>query len=442
MSQPHVPLMKSLRALRHLAGLDYADAATLPEEQRRGMRDMYVNGILSNFSDNATSSYAGLFMVAMGATDAQIGFLSTLAQALAALAPVPGAMAAERLRAYHLSVFLPSLTARIGYLALAALPLLQVGQPLIAVATLVFALRSFLVSFTSAPWTAMMGQLAPAWLRARYFSARNFAISIAIIAGTTLAGQMINRLGFPLGYQAVFVMSAVTGFVASYIFARLPRFAFARLEAGRPRAEAAAGAAKPASRPPMAALLRHGPYARYMACSCALAFAVNVGGPFIGLYQVRVLHFDAATIGLMTSAQLAMSIVMGRVYGSVVIPRFGDFRVMRALRLLVPLLPLAWLLVRDPFLGVLVSLAAGAIWSGHELANFNGLLDVTPEDRRAIYLAVHTVTTSLSSALGPAIGGLLSGMIGYHPLFVASAALCLLSALLFVVLVRDWAARA
>jgi predicted MFS family arabinose efflux permease len=114
---------------------------------------------------------------------------------------------------------------------------------------------------------------------------------------------------------------------------------------------------------------------------------------------------------------------------------------MRVLRFATGLVPLAWLFVIDPFTGALVGMAVGVIWSGHELANFNGLLEITPEEGRVRYIAVHTVATSLSAALGPAIGGLLTGVIGYHPLFIASGVLRMLSALLLVLLVKDWAAH-
>ena len=189
------------------------------------------------------------------------------------------------------------------------------------------------------------------------------------------------------------------------------------------------------------AMMRQAPFISFMICSCALSFGVNVGGPFIALYQVRELHFTAATIGLLASAELAMNIIMQRVYGAVLIPRFGDYRVMRTLRFATGLVPLAWLFVRDPVAGAVVGMLTGIIWSGHDLANFNGLLEVTPEEGRASYIALHTVTTSLSAAIGPPIGGVLTGVIGYHPLFMASALLRVVAAIMLGIFVRDWAAN-
>ena len=426
---------KGIRYLRQLAGLNYGDTVALPDAQRSSLHNMYLNGIFGSFSDGASGSYTNVFMVALRATDTQIGFLNTFTQALAALAPLPGALVAERTGAYRATVLWPSVLARVGFVLLVALPLFQIGQPVIAAAIVIFSLRSFLLSLVGAPWAAAMGQMVPLRIRANYFSARNFAGGVAVIAGTLLAGQIITGFGFPSGYQIVYLMSALVGFYASSVYARVPGTAYGSLEGRKPDDQ------DTRRKISLLAFLRHGPFARFVLCSCVLSFAVSVGGPFIALYQVRVLQFDAATIGVLASAELAMNIVMQRVYGSLLIPRFGDYRVMRSLRFATGLVPLAWLFVRDPIAGALVGVGAGAIWSGHELANFNGLLEIASEEGRASYIAVYTVLTSLSAALGPAIGGLLTGVIGYHPLFITSGVLRMLSAVLLLLLVRDWATK-
>lgn len=418
--------------LKRLTGLDYADAEPLTHERRSCLRHMYVNGIFANFSDGAAANYTSLFMIALRATDAQIGLLATFVQALAALSPLPGAYIAERTHAYRATIIWPILVARFGYLLLALLPLVLIGQPLIAIAMLVLSARSFLTSLVGAPWTAAMGQMVPLLLRARYFSARNFAGGIAVIAGTVIAGIIITTLGFPLGYQLVFLISAVVGLIASFIYARVPRSAYGNLEVRSQSGE------QSRTRLTLKSILTQKQFIRYTLCSGALAFAVNVGGPFITLYQVRELHFSAATIGLLVSVELATNIIMQRIYGSILIPRFGDYQVMRVLRIATALIPLAWLFITEPLAGVLIGMVAGAVWSGHDLANFNGLLEVAPEKSMASYIAVHTVTVSLCAALGPAIGGLLTGLIGYRPLFLASGVLRCLAGVLLLVLVSDW----
>lgn len=424
---------KSKHALRQLAGLNYADGEPLREGQRSCLKHMYVNGIFSNFSDGSAANYTNLFMVALGATNTQIGFMSTLVQALAAIAPLPGAYLAERTRAYRASILYPGIIARVGYLCLAVLPFMQIGQPIVAGAMLIFALRSLLTSSVGAQWTAAMGVMVPIRMRAAYFSARNFAGGVAVILGTLIAGQIITSFGFPHGYQLLYLIAAVVGFVASYYYARVPRSAYGSLES-RPREKA-----RPSAKALFVEILGQKHFMRYMLCAGALSFTVNLSSPFIGLYQIRVLGFSAATIGLIASSELAMNIIMQRVYGSFVIPRLGDYRVMSVLRFGTAFVPLFWLFVTGPVGGMLASFFSGAMWSGHDLANFNVQLELVPEQNRANLIAVNTVVASLCAALGPAIGGVLTDTIGYHPVFIISVILRLVAALLLVLLMRDWA---
>jgi predicted MFS family arabinose efflux permease len=111
---------------------------------------------------------------------------------------------------------------------------------------------------------------------------------------------------------------------------------------------------------------------------------------------------------------------------------------MRVLRILTAAVPFGWIFIQSPLVGVLNHVVAGAVWSGHELAAFNGLLSVTPEEGRARFIAINALAVSICAALGPVLGGLLSELIGYQPLFGLSAALRVAAGILFIVLVRDW----
>ena len=418
---------------RRALGLDYADDVPLDADRRRGLSLMYWNAAYALFSEAAITNYTNVFLVALRASNAQIGLLSTATQVFTALAPVPAAALAERTGAYKASVVVPNLIARAGFLALIALPFLQIGQNAIGIAIAIFGLRAFLASWSTAPWTAFVGKLVPLNIRANYFAARNFIGGIASIVGVLLSGQIITALGYPVGFQVAFALSMIVGLGATFSFARIP-MKEERLESGGWRKRINLQSLIPN----LSSFSLKTNYGRFLICSCALAFAVNIGGPFIGVFQVKQLGFAAATIGVLASLEQGVNIVMQRVYGSALIPRFGDFRVMRFLRFLTCLIPLAWALgiVNNPVTAIPVAILAGSIWSGHELANFNCLLAITPEDNRASAIATYTFAVSMFTALGPALGGVLTDIIGYQPLFAISAVLRVAAAVLLSVLVK------
>ncbi len=429
--------MKQL--FRRALGLDYADDVPLDPNRRTGLNLLYWNAAFALASEAAIANYANVFLVALKATNAQIGLLSTATQLFTALAPVPAAALAERTGAYKASVVIPNLIARSGFVALIALPFFQLGQSAVGIAIAIFALRAFMQSWSIAPWMAFVGKLVPLNIRANYFAARNFVGGIATILGALLAGQIITAFGYPAGFQIAFVLSLLIGMGATWTFWRIP------LKETKPdgsdksdRSDWRKVLNLQTLLPNFSAFSTKTTFGRFLMCSCALAFAVNIGGPFIGVYQVKELGFTAATIGVLASVELGINIVMQRVYGSTLIPRFGDFRVMRVLRYLTCLVPLAWATgISSPVAAIPVVVIAGAIWSGHELANFNVLLEISPEQNRASYIATYTFAVSMFTALGPALGGVLTDLIGYQPLFAISAALRLGAAILLTLVVRN-----
>ncbi len=437
---------------RQILGLNYADEMPLPPAQDAGLRHLYTNGVFGMFSENAAANYTNLYLLSLNASNAQIGLYNTLTQVATAITPLPGAAIAERTGAYRGIILWPNMVARIGFLLLALLPVLMGPQSawVVTAAMILLVGRTVLGQFTAATWTAFVGKLVPPRIRVRYFSARTFAMSIASMLGTLIAGQIIAGFAAPVGYQIVFVMAGLIGFIASFAFARIPRSQFPSKEQRQGDKETGGQVAEVSAKPDAPSLSPHLPFSlsalrkthpmflRYTLAGCLLALAVNIGGPFIQVYQAKVLGFSVAQISYIVTAELISSLVAGRVYGSWVFARFGDFRVMRVLRVLTAMVPFGWIFIQNPILGALNQMIAGVVWSGHELAAFNGLLSVTPEEGRARYIAINSFAVSICAALGPVLGGLLSEAIGYQPLFALSAALRVAAGVLFIVLVKDW----
>ena len=195
---------------RKILGLDYADEMPLPPAQDAGMRNLYANGVFGMFSENAAANYTNLYLLSLNASNAQIGWYNTLTQVATAITPLPGAAIAERTGAYRGIILWPNVLARVGFLLLALLPIIlgQQSAIIVGVAMALLVGRTVLGQFTAATWTAFVGKLVPPRIRVRYFSARTFAMSIASMLGTLIAGQIIARFAAPIGYQVVFVIFA------------------------------------------------------------------------------------------------------------------------------------------------------------------------------------------------------------------------------------------
>jgi predicted MFS family arabinose efflux permease len=84
-----------------------------------------------------------------------------------------------------------------------------------------------------------------------------------------------------------------------------------------------------------------------------------------------------------------------------------------------------------------INLAAGFLWAGYNLSNFNSLLTLTPEDRRPGYSALYQAIVTAALAGGAALGGIVAERWGYTAVFVLSGIGRLGAALLFARFVRS-----
>jgi len=114
------------RFLRSFARLTIGGnwALTLPSGVRRNLRWFWGDGLLAAASDNIVVTYLVLYVLAMGASRAQIGLLSSLSSLSAALFLLPGALLVERLgRRKEITLMAGGGAARLILLVLALVPL-------------------------------------------------------------------------------------------------------------------------------------------------------------------------------------------------------------------------------------------------------------------------------------------------------------------------------
>ena len=110
--------------------------------------------------------------------------------------------------------------------------------------------------------------------------------------------------------------------------------------------------------------------------------------------------------------------------------------------LLIPFLPLAWAVVGAPWQVIFINIGAGILWTGYNLANFNLLLEMAPNEARADAAAFYQFVVAGAAIIGPLLGGYLADAAGFKLIFVLSAAWRWLGVFAFLWLAARPVARA
>lgn len=417
-----------LRALSRLTlGGDWA--LSQPAETRHNLRWFWFDGFFSAASDNITITYLVLYLLALGATRAQIGILSSVSSLCAALVLLPGALLVERIgHRKELTVLSGGGVARLVILLLALVPLALKGQALIYVAMALSVTRDTFNNLPYPAWIAIIAEIVPLSGRGRYFGTRNFAMGLIGMAVILLAGELITRTNKPAGYQIALVFAFLIGMMSTY--------SFAHIRVSKEPPSAPLGGA-PLTLPGLLKDLRKHPAFLTLAGVAALwNFSLNVAGPFFNVYLVQNLNATATMVGFLSIVSTISGLFVQRKLGELA-DRWGSRRMQLISGLLIPILPFSWLLVTSPWHIVPINILSGILWGAFNLAAFNYMLVVTPTEQRARYSALYQIILTVALAAGAAVGSIIiSSPWAYRGVFIGSGVGRLSAALLFARFVR------
>ncbi len=386
----------------------------LQMQQVRGLRYFLLDGLFSTVSENFFINYIALYALSFGATIGQVGLLTAVTNLAGTLSLFPGAYAAERTRnRKRLVLWTGGGVSRLALLALAAIPL-ATGDPGTALILIIIfnSIRSFMSSFANPAWTSIVADLVPGFIRGRYFGLRNSLMAAGAFLAAALAGWIIRHgngfSGFRhAGYQAAFFIACITGLAGTFFFSRIPRSGISAPPADERR---------PGRMPGILSML---PFAGLVLHALLWNLSVQLAAPFFNVYLVNGLGAGMTLVGIATASSSAASLPGQYLFGRIM-DRRGAIPLLLLTGLLIPLIPLLWMVVRAPWQVPFLNAFGGFLWAGYNMANFTLLLELSPEAQRPRAVALFQVAVFSSAVIGPALGGLLTERYGFMPVFAAS----------------------
>jgi MFS transporter, DHA1 family, multidrug resistance protein len=111
---------------------------------------------------------------------------------------------------------------------------------------------------------------------------------------------------------------------------------------------------------------------------------------------------------------------VGQRYFARMLDSRGALRVQLITGFIIPAAPVAWAFISAPWHVIFINTATGFLWAGFNLASFNQLLELTPDDQRARAVALYQTAVFSSAVAGPLLGGYLATVVGFQPVFVVS----------------------
>lgn len=369
-------------------------ASLSQSEIKHNIKYNTLNGIFATMGLNLVTPFISVWAMGLGATNLQIGLISSLPPLIGLVAMLPGAFFVDRFTGKRNITGAFIFFHRLFFVLLALTPLLPTHQVWFLV--IMNGLMNFPGSIANVAWQSFIAGAIPAQERAHAFAQRNRLTSLCGLAVTFLAGQVFrvvpaDRLNTM--YQIFFLVAFVFALAEVWSHMQMKEIV----------SEEAAGKSKLSTRQTFKAIITAGPFLIFCACSLVFHFGWQMGWPLFSIYQVRVLGANETWVSIISVVSGLGSFISYGFWRRLIEKR-GNHVALAVSAMGISSTPFFYTISSSLYHLILANALVGMAVAGIGLTLFNSLLDAVPEQSRTIFIAAYTMLINVSAVIAPMVG--------------------------------------
>jgi len=376
------------------------------EETEKTKKASIVEGSAYNVMYGFGEQYVTPYAIKLGATDSQIGILSSVPTFIGSLFQILGAKLTEKYQDRKSICLIFALLQALMLLPLFVVPLFTRSMLLL---TIIFSLYLIFANIGGPPWNSWIGDVILEDDREKYFAKRN-KISIAVLfISVLIAGIILNYFSdvdIWIGFGILFVVAFTGRVVSWYSLAKQyePRFVF-----------------KSESYFSFRDFIKKMPetnFGNFVIFRSIMAFTIMIASPFFAVYMLKDLNFTYIQYTAIILVPMIIKILTATFWGKYS-EKLGNKRIMFISAFMIAFIPLGWFAAGYFFesskyiflILMAVECINGLGWGGFDLTTFNYMLETSGPQKRARAFAYFNVIFGLFVLLGGLLGAYLINII-------------------------------
>ena len=386
----------------------------------KSLKFSFLDGIFASGMTGFTQEYLTPFLLLLGATATHVGALFALPNLFASLIQLKSPDLTEKVKSrkkiINLFVFLQALM----LLPMAIIALLSRVKPAVFIAVVVL-FTSFGALATPA-WGSLMSDLVAKDKRGEYFGWRNRTLGFVTVVSAFIAGFILHqmkKISIFYGFVIVFSFAFIFRIISWYFLKRMYE---PTLEYKKENYFTFIS---------FLTRIKESNFAKFVLFVSMMSFSVNLASPFFAVLMLRDLSFSYLLYALITiTATLTIYLIISR-WGKHA-DKIGNIKVIKFTSPLIGVIPLLWIVNRNPIFLLFAQIVSGFAWAGFNLCASNFIYDAVTPEKRIRCISYFNVLNGLSLCFGALLGGFLlqrlPPIFGYNilTLFLLSSILRLL----------------
>lgn len=386
--------------------------------QRENFRKVIIDGIGIGIASGA-APFLPVFLVRLGATNLQVGLLT----AMPALTGLFFAIIIGRFLQTRKQIVPWFSAARLmvisAYAMTGILPFFVPREFIVPATLAIWALVTLPQIVVNVAFSVVMNAVAGPKGRYELMSRRWSILGLTTAVTVAIAGQILDRLDFPINYQLIFLGLSVGGLVSYYNSSRID------LPDAEPPPQIE-GASARARLKDFAELIRGEPaFVSFMLKRFVFLSGTALAVPIFPLYFVRVVQANDAWIGIINTVQTGI-LMIGYLLWVRMSKTRGSRFVLLATTFGLAIYPAFTAFTQDVVWIAVYAGISGIFQAGLDLVFFDELMKTFPAKYSATFVSLAQSLQHLSNIAAPLIGTLLADHIGLGGALVVSAALRLI----------------
>lgn len=380
------------------------------------------HGMVSTVATNLASNYFPIFAISiLGASNYQVGLISSLPPLVALIMTIPAAVILNRLEEQKKTVALSVLWARVLFLLLIGVVYLQSSMQAWTF-LLIIALMNVPGTISNVGWQTLISGMISDERRGTFFSDRNRLLTLVGMVTTLIIGIVMKKeTDNAAAYQTLFFMAFAFG-VLEVVFLMKHKETIKAKQVKEPKNSSMDWS-----------IFKDRGYKWFLIAALCFNFTWQMAWGLFNIYNVKYAHATILWISIFSVANQLVQIFS--------YPLWKKWAEQKSNTLM-----LVWVaagMATAPFLNALstnlyyltfVSMTSGFFVSGTVLLLFNLLLEQSPKEKRTYCITTYNILLSFVAFIAPQIGIWLLEIGGIITALNISTVFRFMSALVFLLM--------
>lgn len=369
-----------------------------------------LSTLFKAISINLLSPFTSLYALKLGASNFQIGLISSITTLLSVVAQL---VSLPILLSFRKKLMVHTIFDAIG--ALLFIPIAFVKNPNQLI--LFLTLQAFFFSFPAQVWNEFQVRIFPHRRRGTEVGILNKIGGVGAFFAYLIAGYVIRKFGF---IPYLFFAAAFFGITRNIVLMRIKESSlFSRRSFKSVIKEILSFK-----------IFRNLKFRKLLLASFFFNFAVSIGAPMFSVYLIKNLGADSVQLSIVSTISLLVSITFSEAWGRVA-DFIGRREVIIAGLPLIALFPLFYLISTNMLDVYIFTFIAQIGWVAFNIAMFSYLADIG-RDSPQIYFTFFNSISSISAIFGSMMSGYFADIMGIKSALIASFCLRVISIFFFL----------